>query len=158
MHFILKFVSCVYNNVICNFIPTVINNKILAIFVIIIITLFGCNKSEKINYKFSGKDLCNNSNGIPIKFITAQDIKKNGIRKIFDFQKNEKKDSVFISFKMISDCCQNPKDSLIISKSEIKLIADFKSSSLCDCYCDYLFEYKMSKEFIKNRKILTENN
>jgi len=34
---------------------TVINNKILAIFVIIIITLFGCNKSEKINYNFQEK-------------------------------------------------------------------------------------------------------
>jgi len=136
---------------------TQLNKKISAIFITIFITLFACNKSEKINYKFSGKDLCNNSNGFPIKFINQEDIKNNGIRKIFDFQKNEKKDSVFISFKMISDCCQNPKDSLIISKSEIKLIADFKTSSLCDCYCDYLFEYKMSKEFINNRIILTEN-
>ena len=113
---------------------------------------------ESNDYKFSGKDLCNDHNGFPIKFITEEDINNNGIRKVFDFQKNEEKDSVFISFKMISDCCQSPKDSLVISEREIKLFPSFKSSSVCDCYCDYLFEYKLSKKFINNRKILTENN
>ncbi|GEM_PF-1692452 len=145
------------NNVISNFMTIVFDKRIFVVFIILIIQLFSCNKSEKLNYRFSGKDLCNESNGIPIKFISEEEIKNHGINKIYNFDNIDIKDSIKISYKVLSDCCQEPKDSLIITDKEIKLINAFKSSKLCDCYCDYHFQYVFSKEFINNRKIVTNN-
>ncbi|MDY3364418.1 hypothetical protein PG623_10475 [Riemerella anatipestifer] len=118
--------------------------------------LLNCNKNEKWNYNFSGKDLCNDENGMPVKFITQEDEIKYGIRKIYDLKINEKNDSIFNSFKIIDDCCQKPKDSIRIFKDKIVLIPIFEYTPKCDCYCDYLFEYKFSKKDIKNRKIIVE--
>jgi len=121
------------------------------IFGIILFSILSCQKETK--YKFSGEDLCNDEKGMPTKFITEDDINKFGIRKIFDKKEIKKNDSIIITFKIIDDCCQEPTDSVKIENNEMIIFPKFKDSPVCDCYCDYLFEYKFHKKYLNNKSI-----
>ncbi|WP_052910896.1 hypothetical protein [Riemerella anatipestifer] len=118
------------------------------------LVLLNCNKNDKVNYIFLGKDLCNDGKGMPVKFITQADEKRYGVRKIYDLKINKGKISIVSSFKIINNCCQIPKDSLRIVKDTIVIIPSFEKSSLCDSYCEYLFEYKFLKEDLNNKNII----
>lgn len=118
---------------------------------ILIFTIVTCqNKKE---YKFIGKDLCNDENGMPIKFITQDDELKYGIRKVFDKKENVINDSLIVSFKMIADCCQEPVDFVQTKETEIIIFPKFKQGELCDCYCEYFFQYKFSTKNLNNKEI-----
>lgn len=131
-------------------------NKITIIFYVLFV-LSACSINEKLNYRFLSDDLCNDKNGLPINFITIADINKHH-GKTYDEKTTEVNDSVIIQFKKIDYCCLQPKDSLIIKGDKMIIVPAFISPPEgCDCFCDYLFEYRFSKNDLNRMKISIKN-
>lgn len=127
------------------------------IFLYLILSIFSCQRKKNNNYNFTGKDLCHNAEGFPIKTITEEEERKVGTGKTFDFQEKKQGDSLAISFKMIHSCCALPKDSTKITENQIIIYPEFEQDALCDCLCDYLFQYQFPNKLSKNKKIIIAN-
>ncbi|MGX7668853.1 hypothetical protein [Flavobacterium pedocola] len=129
--------------------------KNLGILLAILIFL-NCQKEKTKEYKFFGKDLCNDKNGIPIKFLSEDSISKFGIRKVYGKNIISQNDTIKITFRTISDCCLIPKEEILFSEDSIKINNSFTGKKPCDSYCEYEFEYKIPLKKIKNKIILIE--
>lgn len=120
---------------------------------LLLLFLISCN-DKPLRYSFKGKDLCHNSEGLPIKTITEEEERQFGSGKTFDLQEKMQRDSLMVSFKMIYSCCASPKDSTKITEKQIIIYPEFEQDALCDCLCDYLFQYQFPNEMTKNKKII----
>ena len=128
-----------------------------AVIIILTIFLYGCRENPTIPFSFRGKDLCNDLNGYPIELLTEEKVNLHGDR-IHEIKQISRNDSVIFSFKLISDCCRKPSDSIIISDRQIIIFPKF-TGALCDCHCEYYFEYSFLKKDLESKeiKVLEQN-
>lgn len=120
-------------------------------YLLIIFFLISCQE-EKF-YSFTGKDINRNPNGSPKHHPRADSVDEFKF-KIRNFEKIVLKDSTIVKFNVYSDCCQQPSDNVKSIKDSIIIFPGFESGALCDSYCDYLFEYHFSNEYISKKKII----
>ncbi len=122
------------------------------IILILSFLVFSCDELNK-DYSFKGKDINMAEDGSPMNDPDYDTVEKYG-SSIRNFEKQILKDSTIIKFNIYSDCCQSPKDYVKYANDTIYLSPSFESGTLCDSYCDYLFEYHFSNKVIKNKKII----
>ena len=123
-------------------------------FILLILSflIFSCDDLKK-DYSFKGKDINMAEDGSPINDPDYDTVEKYG-SSIRNLEKNVLNDSTVIKFNIYSDCCQTPNDDVKYSNDTIYVSPSFESGTLCDSYCEYLFEYHFSNEVIKNKKII----
>ncbi len=122
------------------------------IFLILLFLIFSCDDLKK-DYSFKGKDINMADDGSPINFPDYDTVEKYD-SSIRNLEKHVLNDSTIIKFNIYSDCCQTPMDDVKYSNDTIYVSPSFESGTLCDSYCEYLFEYHFSNEVIKNKKII----
>lgn len=71
-------------------------------------------------------------------------LKKNG-NLPFRIRKTTSNDSTLISFNFISDCCQNFVKDIKISSDTLFLDYKPNSNEICECYCEYSYQFAISK-------------
>jgi hypothetical protein len=125
--------------------------KNLILFILSFI-IFSCDELNK-DYSFKGKDINMVEDGSPMNYPDYDTVEKYG-SSIRNFEKHVLSDSTIIKFNIYSDCCQSPKDDVKYTNDTIYVSPSFESGTLCDSYCDYLFEYHFSNKLIKNKKII----
>jgi hypothetical protein len=123
-------------------------------FILLILSflIFSCDDLNK-DYSFNGKDINMAEDGSPLHHPNYDTVEKYS-SSIRNFEKQVLNDSTVIKFNIYSDCCQTPKDDVKYSNDTIYVSPSFESGTLCDSYCEYLFEYHFSNEVIKNKKII----
>ncbi len=86
----------------------------------------------------------------PHRVITHDDIKRNGMRKPYNYQKEENKDSLILSFEFIDDCCLKYTADTYQSQDSLFLgyYLPNDSNKVCDCWCDYRMTYRIKKDSV----------
>ena len=113
------------------------------IFIFGFLTLAACKNKTDIEYVAKCELLCDEEKG---KFLDFEKLKKYKKWYPYDTVQNVSKDSIFISFDFITDCCLDFSGSVDIRHDTLKLFYGYPPSDTlgpCDCYCDYRMIYRI---------------
>lgn len=96
------------------------------------------------DYAFKGKELCGHHlpSG-PTRFLSMDTVNKYGTRKQYHFEKEQKNDSIYISFKMNDDCCLTATGRLDVKNDSVFISGGLSGNMPCDCVCDYGFYFSL---------------
>lgn len=103
------------------------------------------NMTEK-QYSFYSYRKCDSA-------VSLQDIRKYKKREILNTKKEIIKDSIYISFTFIDDCCREYIGHLNLYQDTIKLSYENVSRTPCDCYCKYSYAFSLPKKIYEGKNI-----
>jgi hypothetical protein len=116
------------------------------VFILGFLTLASCQTKNDIDYVAKCELLCDDEKG---KFLDIEKLKKYRKWRPYDTVQNVRKDSIFISFDFITDCCLDFSGSVEITQDTLKLLYGYPPADTlgpCDCYCDYRMIYKIKND------------
>lgn len=116
------------------------------------ILFMACQNDFSKAYTFLGKNLCEDD--IEIRLLDRDSLIRFGREKTYAKKIIVLDDSIAVNFKVITSCCLTPSDSLTIKNDSIIIQQKFSGRNPCDCFCDYEFNYKISKKISNGKTIV----
>jgi hypothetical protein len=110
--------------------------------------------SPNVAYTVQFIDLCSAN---PEVLVSGQEKKQRGTRIPYNYEKQDTKDSLILSYEFIDDCCMPYRGDAYQSNGDLYLgfyLPRADSVTSCDCWCKYQMQYRIKKDSVAWNAIL----